>query len=231
MLLPATPDPKHLRPRIQRIQEELFNYREQGLRGFATSSFQSNSVVLLHLIARFWPTLPVWFLNTGFHFPETLSFRRGLAVRFGLDIRDARSPVSRAQQRDASGRLLFTTDPDHCCHLNKVLPLDPVIAAAQLWINGVRASQSAERAAMAREGTGRGGIRRYHPLIDWTGAEVEHYLNGHDLPRHPLEEQGYGSVGCEPCTRRPAGGDLDDRSGRWSGQNKTECGLHVGGGS
>jgi phosphoadenosine phosphosulfate reductase len=213
---------------VQRIEAELADYRRRGLRMFASSSFQTNSVVLLHLLSRFAPEVPVCFLNTGFHFPETLDFRRNLERRLGLRIVELFSPVERGQQRDAAGRLLFTSDPDHCCHLNKVLPLEPVLASHDLWINGVRAAQSETRAAMAREERGRRGILRYHPLLDWSSRMVWTYLQRHDLPSHPLEDQGYHSVGCRPCTRK-VGEGLDDRSGRWTGLKKTECGLHLGG--
>jgi phosphoadenosine phosphosulfate reductase len=208
--------------------------RAEGLRLFATSSFQTNSLVLLHLLSRLAPSVPVWFLNTGYHFPETLDFRRQLARDLGLDIRDARSPVARVQQRDAAGRLLFTSDPDRCCHLNKVLPLDPVIATNDVWISGIRGAQSANRAQMGRHAKGRHGVRRFHPLIDWDGRMVHHYIEAHGLPRHPLDSAGYLSLGCSPCTRRlvddPGIGGLDDRGGRWAGLKKTECGLHMDGG-
>lgn len=220
---------------VDRIAEELGAYRARGLRLFATSSFQTNSLVLLHLLARFAPEVPVFFLNTGFHFPETLAFRRKLAQDMGLDVRDVLSPVSRDQQRGLDGRLLFTSDPDRCCHINKVLPLDPVIATHDVWVNGIRGSQTANREAMGRESRGRHGVLRYHPIIDWNSRMVHEYIEEHSLPRHPLESDGYVSVGCVPCTRRVyddpgIGGSLDDRGGRWAGLKKTECGLHLPGG-
>ena len=227
-------DPDELRPKLARIADELAAYEAAGKRLFATSSFQTNSVLLLHVLARFAPQVPVYFLNTGFHFPETLAFRRQLARDLGLDIRQLYSPVSRVQQKDACGRLLFTSDPDRCCHLNKVLPLEPVIAENDVWISGVRAAQSANRAAMGRTATGRRGIARFHPVIDWSSRDVYRYLSAHALPAHPLEVEGYHSIGCAPCTRRltdqpDLGGELDDRDGRWAGMKKTECGLHLGG--
>lgn len=224
---PHPDDPAELRERIGRMAITLARYRDQGLRCFSTSSFQSNSVVLLHLLSRLAPEVPVWFLNTGFHFPETLAFRRGLARQWGLDVRDALSPIPRIQQRDPQGRLLYASDPDYCCHINKVMPLDPVLAQNDVWINGVRGSQSATRAAMQVEERGRNGILRYHPLLDWTGRDVGTYIHAHGLPGHPLEAEGYWSVGCAPCTANPNGGGLDDRGGRWAGLKKTECGLHL----
>ena len=229
-------DPAHLVSRIARIQAELVAYHARGQRVFATSSFQSNSVVLLHLLARLAPEVPVYFLQTGFHFPETLQFRRALTRRLGLDIRDLRAPLSRHHQVTSNGRLLFAEDPDRCCHVNKVLPLEPVLAAHDVWVSGVRASQSSTRAAMGRTAPGRGGVERFHPIIDWNARDVYQYVQAHDLPPHPLEASGYLSVGCAPCTRRPMdepdlGGPevpVDgERAGRWAGMQKTECGLHL----
>jgi phosphoadenosine phosphosulfate reductase len=225
--------PPALGPLVEAVAAELGAHAAAGARMFATSSFQTNSVVLLDLLDRFAPQVPVYFLNTGYHFPETLRFRRALGERFSLKIIDLFSPVERGQQRDAEGRLLFTSDPDHCCHLNKVLPLDPIIAAHDLWISGIRGSQSSVRQGMGKESVGRGGVRRYHPLHAWDGRTTWAYIEERGLPRHPLEDEGYLSLGCRPCTRRladeagPAG--LDDRGGRWFGLKKTECGLHLDG--
>ena len=233
---PMRVDPLSLVDRIGRIRAELNAYRADGKRLFATSSFQSNSVVLLHLLSRFAPDVPVYFLQTGYHFPETLRFRRELAARFGLTVRDLRSSLSRHHQVSAQGRLLFAEDPDRCCHVNKVVPMDPVLVGHDVWISGVRGAQSATRAAMGRTAKGRLGVTRYHPIIDWNARDVYQYVQAHELPAHPLDAQGYLSVGCAPCTRRPIdepdlGGPpvpVDgERAGRWAGMNKTECGLHL----
>lgn len=214
--------------RVAAIGDKLESYREDGRRMFATSSFQTTSVVLLHILSIRARDVPVYFLDTGYHFPETLEFKRELEGRLGLEVRSLRSEVSRLLQRDARKRLLFASDPDSCCYLNKVAPLEPVLAAHDIWINGIRASQSPGRAAFQVEQSTRRGTVRYHPLLDWTAAMLDEYRRRHDLPAHPLDALGYGSVGCEPCTRRAAtGGGADDRSGRWAGLTKTECGLHL----
>lgn len=214
-----------------RIATRFGAFADDGKRLFATSSFQSNSVVLLSLLSRFAPTVPVYFLDTGYHFPETLAFRDALAARLGLSVVTVRSPVPRDLQRDHSGRLLFSSDPDHCCHLNKVLPLEPVILSHDVWVAGVRGGQSATRARMGEDGVGRHGIARYHPIISWDARMVHAYVTAHDLPAHPLEPQGYLSVGCHPCTRSLWDGgyaNSGERGGRWGGMKKTECGLHMG---
>ena len=220
--------PVDLGPLVEAVEAELRAYQAQGARMFATSSFQTNSVVLLDLLDRFAAMTPVYFLNTGYHFPETLAFRRALAGRFRLKIIDLFSPVERGLQRDAEGRLLFTSDPDHCCHLNKVLPLEPILASHDLWVSGIRGSQSAVREGMGKVARGRQGVLRYHPLYAWDARAVWAYIQARDLPSHPLDDQGYPSVGCRPCTRRLADdAGLDDRGGRWTGMKKTECGLHT----
>lgn len=206
------------------IREKMAAYAAAGQRVFATTSCQSNSVVLLHVLSEVAPGTPVYFMNTGYHFPETLSFRRALAERFGLEIRDLISTVPRLHQR-SGGRLLFTSDPDYCCHINKIEPLEPVLQAHDIWVNGIRAGQSAVRRAMKIEQPAR-GVLRYHPLLRWDDGVVEDYIRDNGLPAHPLAATGYPSVGCRPCTRAP-GADADERGGRWVGLKKTECGLHT----
>ena len=207
-----------------RIEDRLAAYRADGRRIFATTSCQTNSVVLLHILSRVAPQTPVYFLNTGYHFPETLAFKRSLAARLGLTIHDLFAAMPRIQQQ-ASGRFLFTCDPDHCCHIDKIQPLEPILRTHDVWINGIRAGQSAVRQAMGEEQRAKFGILRYHPILSWTDEMVEQYIADNDLPRHPLEDTGYRSIGCRPCTRPPEPGE--ERAGRWMGMKKTECGLHT----
>ncbi len=214
---------------IERIRGDIAAYRADGKRLFATSSCQPQSVVLLHLLSEVDATIPVYFLNTGYHFPETLAFRKMLEKRLGIQILDLFSQVPKNQQRDAAGNLLFTSDPDYCCHLNKVQPLDPILMANDVWINGIRKGQNANRARMKAEEPSKFGVVRYHPILEWTQQMVFSYMNAYDLPQHALMREGYFSIGCEPCTRRlqPGENNLDSRNGRWAGMKKTECGLHT----
>ena len=207
------------------ISDQLQSFLQVGKKVFATSSFQTNSVALLHIISRIDPSIPVYMMNTGFLFPETLMFRDQLIEEFGLNVVVLNSETPRLQQRCSMGRFLFASDPDSCCHINKVVPLEPVIASHDVWINGVRASQSSTRKSMKKlQPTKR--ILRYHPLLNWDSRMVYQYLEENNLPKHPLENDGYVSVGCRPCTRKWVD-SIDDRGGRWSGLNKTECGLHT----
>lgn len=183
---------------------------------------------MLHLISRFDNSIPIYFLNTGFLFPETIQFKDEISKRWDLKVISVRSSQSRIQQKNEQGRFLYTSDPDYCCYLNKVQPMEPLLASHDVWINGVRADQTAVRKNMAEEQPYSETGIRYHPMLRWTKAMIESYIQEHSIPRHPLDRQGYESIGCEPCTRKI---DLDilgdERLSRWFGLNKTECGLHT----
>ena len=213
---------------FESFRHQVDEYLGRGLRLFASSSFQTQSLPLLHQIARVDPSIPVYFLDTGYHFPETLAYRRLVANRLGLNVIDVRSPVSKSGQLDPGGRLLFASDPDHCCYLNKTLPMEGVLREHDVWISGLRRDQSSHRKTLSPEEKGPHGTLRYHPMLEWTSTMVRDYVNEHDLPRHPLDEKGYTSVGCEPCTIRMTPGNGEgERNGRWNGLHKTECGLHT----
>ncbi|HPH45828.1 MAG TPA: phosphoadenylyl-sulfate reductase, partial [Chryseolinea sp.] len=124
------------------------------------------------------------------------------------------------------GKLLFTSDPDHCCYLNKTQPMDGILRSNDIWINGVRADQSSVRAAMKVEQPAQHGSIRFHPMLDWNAKMIWQYQKEYNLPKHPLEEKGYVSIGCEPCTRK-LDPEMQEREARWFGLNKIECGLHT----
>ncbi len=207
------------------IEEQIKKYKQINKKMFVTSSFQTHSIVLLHIISRIDPSIPVFFINTGFLFPDTIKYKDKIANAFGLNIIDAKSAIPKSQQKDEYGNLLFASDPDYCCFLNKIQPLDPILAEYDVWINGVRADQTAIRKAMKIEEESKFGTIRFHPMLDWDKKEIYAYIREHQLPKHPLDEKGYMSIGCEPCTRKVILGD--ERSARWFGMNKTECGLNT----
>ena len=211
---------------IKEIEKQLKNYQDKGLKLFATSSFQTHSIVLLHIISQIDNKIPIYFINTGFLFPETVAFKDLIAKEFGLNIIDTVPLIPKNLQKDMAGNLFFTSDPDYCCYLNKIQPLDPVLAEHDVWINGVRADQTAVRSKMKVEEKSKYGVVRFHPMLDWTKQQIFKYIKEHKLPRHPLDDKGYMSIGCEPCTRKI---DLsgDERSARWYGLKKTECGLNT----
>lgn len=211
---------------FEEIKEKVLQYRQQGRSMFTSSSFQSHSLVMLHIVSRIDSSIPVYFINTGYHFPETIRFRDHITQLFGLNTIDLKPEVPKHMQRNAEGRLLFTSDPDHCCYLNKTQPMDAVLREHDVWINGVRADQSSVRAAMKVEQPAPYDTIRFHPMLDWNAKMIWQYQKEYNLPTHPLEEKGYVSIGCEPCTRRLDPG-MQEREARWYGLKKVECGLHT----
>ncbi|MEQ8712996.1 MAG: phosphoadenylyl-sulfate reductase [Cyclobacteriaceae bacterium] len=208
------------------IEEKIREYREQGKRLFTTSSFQTHSLVMLHIISKVDNTIPVYFINTGYLFPETVAFKDRVADEFGLTVVDLKPGTPKFMQRDADGKLMFASDPDYCCYLNKTQPMETVLASFDIWINGIRGDQSSVRKAMKVEQPAPFDTIRFHPMLDWTNRDIYAYIKEHDLPRHPLESNGYISIGCEPCTRKPDP-EMMEREARWFGLNKVECGLHT----
>lgn len=200
----------------------------EGLAGrvAAVSSFGAESAVLLHLVAGVDPDLPVLFLDTGKHFAETLAYRDQLAARLGLaNLRNLAPDPADLAQRDAEGQRYFY-DPDGCCEIRKVRPLERALADFDATITGRKGFQAATRAGLPTfELDGTTGRIKINPLAGWGKAELDGYFAAHELPRHPLERQGYPSIGCAPCTSAVAPGE-DPRSGRWRGFDKVECGLH-----
>ncbi len=192
----------------------------------ASSSFQTQSVPLLHLIAQVCPEMPVLFIDTGFHFPETLSFRDELQARLGLNVVVVRPLISKSELLRKYGEGLYRRDPDLCCYLNKVEPMRRALEGMAAWVSGVRRDQTAHRRAMRVLERQASGLLRIHPMLNWTQADVDAYRRRYDLPAHPLYHLGYRSVGCAPCTR-PTFINADPRSGRWAGTGKRECGLHL----
>ncbi len=191
-----------------------------------SSSFQTQSVPLLHIVSQVAPQLPVIFLETGYHFPETLAFRDQLIAELGLNVKIFQSTLPQAAFAQQYGESLYQRDPDLCCYLNKVEPLQRAMEGLDAWISGIRRDQLSSRAnAQILEATPQGMIR-VHPMATWTNADINQYIKTHNLPQHPLMSQGYCSIGCAPCTS-PVLPNSDERDGRWAGQGKTECGLHT----
>lgn len=211
---------------FEAIKKTIYSYQDQGKKLFTTSSFQSHSLVLLHMISRIDSTIPVVFINTGYHFPETIQFRDQITKQFCLNTINLKSLMPRNMQKDNQGRLLFASDPDHCCYLNKTQPLEQMLMTHDIWVNGVRADQSATRKAMSVEQPAPHGTIRFHPMLDWNPKTIYQYSKEYDLPAHPMENQNYLSIGCEPCTRK-IDPEMQEREARWYGMNKTECGLHT----
>ncbi len=213
--------------KFEEFKAKIEEYKSRGLKLFATSSFQTHSIVMLHLLSKIDRSIPVYFINTGYLFPETIEYKDKIASLFGLNVIDTYPLIPKSQQKDELGNLLFTTDPDYCCYINKVQPLEPVLIQHDVWINGVRSDQTEVRKNFKVEQPAKHGVLRFHPMLDWTKRDIYRYIKEHNLPKHPLEEKGYASIGCEPCTRKLDLSTLDERSARWFGLKKTECGLNT----
>ena len=218
-------DKKDLEAKTDTIIKRIHAYLDAGQKVFTSSSFQSQSLPLLHIISRVDRNIPVYYANTGFLYPQTVRFADQLKQDLGLNVIALRPGTPKIKQLDTAGRFLYASDPDHCCYLNKVKPLEPVLGEYDVWINGVRAEQSSVRAAMAEEEPATQNCLRYHPMLNWNSKMVYYYRKYHKLPEHPLEAQGYQSIGCEPCTTKA--GEGNERNSRWFGMNKTECGLNT----
>ncbi|HGX91972.1 MAG TPA: phosphoadenylyl-sulfate reductase [Candidatus Tenderia sp.] len=184
-----------------------------------TSSFASNSALLLHLFSTLAPEQKVIFIDTGFHFPETLEYKRKLTELYHLKVEDARAE---AWKHDFTVKeQTYKTDPDFCCSVNKVEPLEEVKSHHTVWVSGLMRWQTEHRASLDVFEY-RGGIIKFYPLIDITKEARDAYIREHNLPFHPLVAEGYSSIGCTHCTK-PG----DDRCGRWVDTAKSECGLHL----
>ena len=190
------------------------------------SSFGTESAILLHMIAQIDKATPVIFLDTGKLFPETLAYRDQLVARLGLtDVRAIRPSGKQLAAYDPDGRL-WQRDPDLCCAIRKTNPLDGALEGFEAWITGRKRSQGGTRTDMNMVDAGPDGRVTVNPLAFWSDAQLDVYFETHDLPRHPLQSEGYASIGCATCTQRVQAGE-DKRAGRWAGLDKTECGIHM----
>lgn len=217
---------KALKASAEEIASELQMYSRQGIKMFATSSFQTQSLPLLHLISESKLDIPIYFTNTGFVHADTIKFAEAVSSSLKLRLVHLYPTISKINQLNSEGRFFYTSDPDFCCHLNKVLPLEPILHEYDAWINGVRADQSSARAKLEKKQTSKHGCVRYHPMLHWNSKMIYDYRQLYSLPEHPLEAKGYLTVGCQPCTSKYTPGD-NERNARWFGMNKSECGLNT----
>jgi phosphoadenosine phosphosulfate reductase len=200
--------------------EELLRWaaEEFGDKLCLTCSWQRQSSALVHMVSELGLDADIVELDTLVLFPETYATRDQLVAKYDLRLKSFR-PIDPPD-------LLWETDPDGCCGIRKVEPLERALAGYDAWITGIRREQSATREnAKKVEWSERFGVWKIQPLVDWSSKRVDAYLAVNEIPYNPLHDQGYPSIGCTHCTRRPAAGE-DARAGRWAGLEKTECGLH-----
>ncbi|WP_298912966.1 phosphoadenylyl-sulfate reductase [uncultured Algimonas sp.] len=196
---------------------------------FLASSLGADSAVLLHMVSRIRPDLPIYFLDTGKHFRQTLAYRDTLVDRLGLtNFINVHPDPDQLRDVDPTGDL-HETMPDACCAVRKVEPLKHAVGRYGAQITGRKRYQTPERAEMPiyedLRDAGEGMVK-INPLAYWSAKDVTAYIRRHDLPPHPMFALGYPSIGCQPCTTRVSEGE-DPRAGRWRGQGKTECGIHM----
>jgi phosphoadenosine phosphosulfate reductase len=193
--------------------------------GFAITSSMADGL-LSHLAGRVIPGVDVVFLDTGYHFIETIGTRDAVAATMPVNVVTLSPTISVREQDEQYGKDLFARDPDLCCKLRKVQPLTEGLASYDAWATGLRREETHNRVIAPVVGWDEGKQKvKVSPLARWTESDVDRYIAEHDVLVNPLQYDGYPSIGCWPCTRRVAPGD-DARSGRWSGTGKTECGIH-----
>lgn len=193
------------------------------------SSFGAESVVLLHMVSRVAPGLPVLFIDTQMLFAETLAYQQEVSAKLGLtNVQVITASDAEIAAHDPEGTL-HKVNPDACCDFRKTVPLERVLSGYDAWITGRKRFQNGQRAALEFFEPEPPSRLRVNPLAHWRPEDVQDYMIENRLPRHPLVAQGYPSIGCAPCTSPVAPGE-DPRSGRWRGQEKSECGIHFIGG-
>jgi phosphoadenosine phosphosulfate reductase len=214
--------------------EEILRWASErfGARAGIGTSFQGAGLVMMHLAKVAGLRFPVFTLDTGLLFAETVELKRRLEDFFGFAIEPVVPDLTVQQQEEAQGPELWKTNPDLCCTMRKVLPLRGKLSELDCWITGLRRQQSASRSEIGiaevyvfDEDTRR-DIVKLNPMASWSREDVWKYIRDHRIPYNPLHDRGYRSIGCAPCTRPTDAGE-DERAGRWIGFNKVECGIHT----
>jgi len=201
-------------------------YDEFGDKLCLTCSWQKQSSVLVHMVSELGLDIPVIELDTGLFFAETYATRERLVTRYGLDLIRP-EVITVAEQHKQEGPNLWETNPDRCCHVRKVEPLERVLRDFDAWISGIRREQSLTRKDAQRvEFSDRYEVWKVQPLVDWDAKRVDAYIHVNEIPYNPLHDAGYPSIGCIPCTR-PVTREQDERAGRWADSDKIECGIHT----
>ena len=191
------------------------------------SSFGAEDVVLIHLAAQAGRDFRVFTLDTDFLFRETYELIDDIERRYKIKVERTRPRLSPEEQAASFGEALWSRQPDRCCNIRKVEPLTHMLGELDAWVTGIRRDQAPTRAnARKLEWDAKFSLIKFNPLADWKWGEVWDYIRSHDIPYNPLHDQGYPSIGCTHCTRQVQAGE-DLRAGRWTGFQKTECGLHV----
>ena len=215
---------------VMRWTDETFG-GFNGPRGWATCNYvvasSMQEAVLIDVAAKVRPGVPVVFLDTGYHFVETIGTRDAIESVYDIRVLNVTPEQTVAEQDKLLGRDLFARDPGECCRLRKVAPLGKTLRGYSAWVTGLRRGETAARANAPVVGFDEGyKLVKINPLVEWSDDDVQTYIDDHNVLVNPLMYDGYSSIGCAPCTAKPLAG-ADPRSGRWQGLSKTECGLHA----
>ncbi|QXQ15710.1 phosphoadenylyl-sulfate reductase [Skermania piniformis] len=212
---------------LLRWTDDTFGTPAPGPRSGYIVASNMQDAVLVQLAAQVRPGVDVLFLDTGYHFPETIGTRDAVAAVYGVNVVNVAPERSVAEQDALLGADLFARDSNECCRLRKVVPLQRALSGYRAWVTGIRRVEAPTRANAPLISFDESfGLVKINPLAAWTDDEVAAYIAEYGILVNPLIDEGYPSIGCKPCTRKPAPG-ADPRSGRWAGQSKTECGLHA----
>ncbi len=207
--------------------QELLAWTDEHFAGDYLVASNMQDAVLIDLAATVRPGVPVLFLDTGYHFAETIGTRDAVAAVYDITVVNVTPEQTVAEQDSANGRDLFARNPGECCRLRKVVPLGRALSQYSAWVTGIRRVEAPTRANAALVGFDEAfKLVKVNPLAAWTDDEMAAYIEANGILVNPLVDEGYPSIGCAPCTAKPVDG-ADARSGRWQGLSKTECGLHA----
>ena len=207
--------------------DDLLAWTDRHFGGSYVVASNMQDAVLVHLAAKVRPGVEVLFLDTGYHFPETIGTRDAVESVYDITVLNVTPEHTVEQQDRLLGKDLYARDPGECCRLRKVVPLGRALGGYAAWVTGIRRVESPTRANAPLISFDEAfKLVKVNPLATWTDEDMQAYIEAHGVLVNPLVDEGYPSIGCAPCTARPAAG-ADPRSGRWQGSAKTECGLHV----
>jgi phosphoadenosine phosphosulfate reductase len=208
--------------------QEILSWATVRFRGHFTmaTAFGAEGMTLIHMLAEIAPDTPIFNLETGYQFPETLELREQIIARYGIEVEFKRPDTTVEEYEQLNGGPLYKTRPDQCCMDRKLTVLHKAVVGMHAWSSAIRRDQSPDRAQTPIVGWDKKfGLVKVSPLANWTKKEVWNLISKQNIPYNSLHDQGYSSIGCQPCTRSLLFGE-DERAGRWSGTAKTECGLH-----
>jgi phosphoadenosine phosphosulfate reductase len=207
--------------------EELLRWTDENFGGNYVVASNMQDGALVSMAAKVRPGVDVLFLDTGYHFAETIGTRDAVEAVYGVNVVNVTPQHSVAEQDKLFGKDLFARDAAECCRMRKVEPLSKALNGYSAWVTGIRRVEAPTRASAPLISFDKAfGLVKVNPIAAWSDDEMQAYIEANDILVNPLVDEGYPSIGCAPCTAKPIEG-ADPRSGRWAGQSKTECGLHA----